>query len=142
MKVLNIRHTGIVVRNLKESLKFYLNLGFTICSDVQEDSKFISRISTKPNILLRTVKLITSNNDMIELLDYGMDGIFKERSMFESGVAHIAFTVDNVWVVYKELLQKRIKFNSCPIKSPDGKAIVVFCISPENTFIELVEMIK
>ena len=82
------------------------------------------------------------DNSMIELLDYGEYKILKKRSMFESGIAHIAFTVDDVWDIYRELCQKGIVFNSRPENSVDGKVIVVFCISPEGTFIELVELLK
>lgn len=142
MGVLNIRHTGLVVRNLDESLKFYLSLGFSIVSCVQEDSNFISIISAKSDVILKTVKLIAPNNDMIELLDYGDNGIPRNRSMFEFGIAHIAFTVDDVWNLHEELCLKGIKFNSKPKHSVDRKAIVVFCLSPEGTFIELVEIQK
>ncbi len=142
MKVLNIRHTGLVVKDLEESLKFYLNLGFCISICAQEDSTFISKISAKTGIELKTVKLTSPNNDMIELLDYGKDGISKEQSMFEHGIAHIAFTVNDVWSLYRELIQNGIEFNSRPENSVDGKAIVVFCLAPEGTFIEFVEMLK
>lgn len=142
MGVLNIRHTGMVVKDLEKSLKFYLNLGFSISTCVQEDSTFISKISAKPGIVLKTVKLVSQNNSMIELLDYGNNGLPKKQSMFEHGIAHIAFTVDDIWGIYKDLCQKGIKFNSRPENSIDGKAIVVFCISPEGTFIELVEILK
>lgn len=141
MKVLNIRHTGIVVKNLEESLKFYLNLGFVPHAYTEEDPKFISRISAKTILALKTVKLVTPNKDMIELLDYREDTVKEICSMFQIGVAHIAFTVDNLDEIYNNLLREGIEFNSGPQLSPNKYAKVVFCKAPEGSFIELVEVL-
>ena len=138
----NIRHTGIVVKDIEASLKFYLGLGFTIVSCILEPTKFIDKISAATDINLKTAKLIAPDKCMIELLDYGNNTIFRTQLMFETGIAHIAFTVNNIWDMYKELCGKGIQFNSEPQNSPDGKAIVVFCRAPEGTFIELVEVRK
>ena len=37
----NIRHSGIVVRNIDESYKFYQNLGFNLVSDEIEKGKLL-----------------------------------------------------------------------------------------------------
>ncbi len=137
----NIRHTGIVVKNLEESLRFYQLLGFTIYQRAKESVDFISKISDKEGIVLNTVKLLAPNNSMMELLDYGKDKMQTERTMFETGMAHIAFTVEDLEEVYNRLKEKGIYFNSSPQISPNRYAKVVFCRAPEGTFIELVEVL-
>lgn len=137
----NIRHTGIVVRDLEESLHFYKLLGFKIYKRVKESVNFISKISAKEGVILETIKLTAPNDSMIELLEYGKDKLQEERTMFGLGIAHIAFTVENVEEVYNKLRKKEIKFNSPPETSPDGYAKVVFCKAPEGSFIELVEIL-
>jgi len=135
----NIRHTGIVVEDMAASLNFYLSLGFRILKETNEAINFISFISDKENISLKTIKLITPNWEMIELLDYRSDKIKVNTSMFKTGLAHIAFTVENLDDVFDKLLKRGVSFNSIPQISPDKKAKVVFCKAPEGTYIELVE---
>lgn len=139
--ITNIRHTGIVVKNLEESLHFYTLLGFTVSVMAAEVTGFISKISAKTGVDLTTIKLLAPDGSMIELLDYKRNVILLERTMFGTGIAHIAFTVHNVEEVYKELRAEGIKFNSTPQVSPTGYAKVVFCKAPEGTFIELVEVL-
>ncbi len=141
MRIKNIRHIGLVVKDLEESLKFYMSLGFTHHSFRKEDSDFIDAISGTTNIQLTTTRLILPNNDMIELLNYGKQITKKTRTLFENGIAHFAMTVEDIYSIYNFLIEKNIKFISEPKKSADDKAIVVFCISPEGTFIELVEVL-
>ena len=140
--MINIRHIGIVVKNLQESMAFYSLLGFHPYKFRSEFSSFISLISDKLITKLTTVRLILPNKDMIELLDYGEDIYLKSNTLFDTGIAHFAMTVGNIDLLYCKLKEEGIEFLSAPQNSPDGKAIVVFCVAPEGTFIELVEELK
>ena len=42
--MMSLRHIGIVVRDINESLDFYQMLGYEVVTDVQEDGKFIDEI--------------------------------------------------------------------------------------------------
>ena len=66
----NIRHLGIVVRDMEKSLEFYRYLGYEVIADMKEDSRFIDKILGLNDSDLRTVKMTCGNNHMIELLDY------------------------------------------------------------------------
>ena len=61
--------------------------------------------------------------------------------MYEIGIAHIAFTVDDVNAAYDRLKNEGVSFISAPKVSPDGYAKVAFCRAPEGTFVELVEVL-
>ena len=146
----NIRHTGLVVRDMKQSMKFYLALGFEVKIEAIEDKIFIDTISGKNIVRLHTVKLESPcENDscwatnMIELLDYGEDTVHSYRILTANGCAHIAFTVDDVDKVYEKLSTDfNTYFLSKPTVTPDKKAKVVFCKAPEGTYIELVEELE
>jgi len=139
--IINIRHTGIVVRNMQLSLKFYSTLGFRVYKETDEPIDFISEISGKKLTSLKTIKLSAPQGNMIELLEYGSLETVLEKypNLCRVGPAHIAFTVKNLDAVYQKLIQEGINFISMPQCSPDGQAYLVFCQAPEGTFIELVE---
>jgi catechol 2,3-dioxygenase-like lactoylglutathione lyase family enzyme len=146
----NIRHTGLVVKDLEQSIEFYLALGFEVKADNIENKPFIDIISCMDITRLHTIKMIIrhENNNcwvegMIELLDYGEDTVHIHRLLTANGCAHIAFTVDNLDVIYEQLSTKlNIYFLSGPTITPDKKAKVAFCKAPEGTFIELVEELE
>ncbi len=93
MKVKNIRHFGIIVSNIENSLKFYVNmLGLKEVSRGFLDSKEIERLfnlSEKLNLKLDWVKLETESKQLIELWQPNWEiDVYDEAS-------HIAFTIDN-----------------------------------------------
>ncbi len=79
---------------------------------------------------------------LIELLKYhSHPAEQKTREIYEIGISHIAFTVDDLDFEYERLKDKGIQFNSPPQLSLDGYAKVTFCRVPEGTLIELVEVL-
>jgi catechol 2,3-dioxygenase-like lactoylglutathione lyase family enzyme len=145
MKIL-FRHIGIVTQNVEESKRFYEILGFNLVKECIEDIDFISRISDHSGTYVVTHKMVSDNGDMIELLSYSgvpRRHLRKKRTLFDRGLAHFALTVENVNTVCRALAAlENARFLSLPQTSPDGAAIVAFCIAPEGTFIELVEEVK
>ena len=138
----NIRHIGIVVENIELSRFFYENLlGFKEVKKAKENSKFIDKILAVENSNLTTVKLVGLDNQLIELLYFENDYVVTERRINEIGPTHIAFTVEKIDLIYKNLIAEGVKFLSNPQISPDKYAKVAFCIAPEGTFIELVEVL-
>ena len=139
----NIRHTGIVVINLEESLNFYCDLlGFKIVKQMEEVGDYIDNISSLRKVKTTTIKLISPSGQMIELLKYNSHPTEQRtREICEIGISHIAFTVDDLDMEYERLKSKEIQFNSPPQLSPDGYAKGTFCRAPEGTLIELVEVL-
>ena len=139
----DIRHTGIVVTDLKASLHFYRDLlGFQITKQMEEGGDYIDNILSLKNAKVTTVKLTSPSGQMIELLKYhSHPAKQKMREICEIGISHIAFTVDDVNIEYERLKRKGIQFNSPLQLSPNGYAKVTFCRAPEGTLIELVEVV-
>ena len=142
--ILNLRHTGIVVYDLEQSLKFYeSNFGFKITKRMEETGHFICKILGLENLKVITVKMTINDNQMIELLDFTTHKKkLLKRFINDIGPTHIAFTVVDVDKLYYDFSSKGIKFISKPYTSPDGYAKVAFCLAPEGTYIELVELLK
>jgi len=139
----DIRHTGIVVGDLKASLYFYRDLlGFQIAKQMEEAGNYIDNISSLRNVKVTTVKMTLPSGQMVELLKYhSHPAEQKTREICEVGISHIAFTVDDLDAEYERFKKEGIQFNSPPQLSPDGYAKVAFCRAPEGTLIELVEVL-
>ena len=142
--ILNVRHTGLVVKDLNASLDFYTKkLGFTVKIQAHENKEFIDTILGLHDSDLTTVKLALKDGAMIELLDFKADtNKIVNRQIFDTGPTHIAFTVDDLDKIYEIFSQDGIEFISKPKISPDGYAKVAFCSAPEGTYIELVELLS
>lgn len=139
----DIRHTGIVVDDLEASLCFYQDmLGFEVVKRMDEAGDFIDQISLLKNVKVTTVKMALPDGQMIELLYYHTHpGKRDVRKICDIGIAHIAFTVDDLDSEYDRLKKEGVQFNASPQLSPDGYAKVTFCKAPEGTFVELVEVL-
>jgi catechol 2,3-dioxygenase-like lactoylglutathione lyase family enzyme len=142
--ILNLRHTGLVVKDLQASLDFYIKkLGFTVKVLSNEDSAFIDTILGLHDSELTTVKLVLKGGAMIELLDFKENTTnIIDRKIIDTGPTHMAFTVDDLDETYKSFSENGIEFISEPKISPDGFAKVAFCSAPEGTYIELVELLS
>ena len=140
----DIRHTGIVVQDLGESMHFYADiLGFQLYRQMEESGDFIDRVLALPDVKVTTVKMSAPDGQMIELLKFHSHQCNEtKRDIIHIGISHIAFTVDDLNRLYDRLKMKGVSFLSPPQLSPDGNAKVTFCRAPEGTYIELVEELK
>jgi catechol 2,3-dioxygenase-like lactoylglutathione lyase family enzyme len=140
----NIRHTGIVIKDLEESMRFYTEiLGFEVKKVMDEEGPFISTILGMKDIKVTTIKMTTPDGQMLELLHYpGEKGSQIVSKLDSIGLTHFAITVDDLEMTYSFLKETGISFISEPQISSDGFAKVAFCTDPNNVFIEIVEELK
>lgn len=140
-----IRHTGIVVSDLERALHFYVELlGLKVIKRMDESGEYIDKILGLKNVMVTTVKIAAEDGNLIELLYYHSHPRKPagSREICETGISHIAFTVENVDAEYERLSKAGVPFNSPPQKSPDGSAKVTFFTDPEGNLIELTEMLN
>jgi catechol 2,3-dioxygenase-like lactoylglutathione lyase family enzyme len=139
-----VRHTGIVVDDLKKSLWFYKEkMGFKVFKSMDESGHFIDKILGMNNIMVSTVKMALENGQMIELLDFSSHKKnMLKNSINDIGPTHVAFTVNNIDEMYNDFLHDGVEFISAPEVSENGDVKVAFCKAPEGTYIELVELLK
>lgn len=136
-----VRHFGIVVSDIEESLHFYRELlGLKVQKDRLEEGEFIDNISGLKNVKVRTIKMSADDGNLIELLFYHSHKRHGQRKdIYEIGPSHPAFTVENIDQEYNKLMGEGVEFNSPPQASPDRKAKVAFCHDPDGILVELVE---
>lgn len=142
-----IRHTGLVVRDLERSIKFYRDiLGFSIyrrCMEKRGD--FIDKFVGLKDVVLESAKLSLPQGGLIELLQYHSHpdpDTFKKAENFPSnkiGCQHIALTVEDLATLYQKLIKEGYNCNSEPLLSPEGKTKTLYCHDPDGIIVELTE---
>jgi catechol 2,3-dioxygenase-like lactoylglutathione lyase family enzyme len=141
----NIRHTGIVVKDLEKSLSFYKDfLGLKIFSEDREKGSFIEKLVGIDGVELKWVKLKTPDGNLVELLEYishPYKSTGKDRSANKTGCPHLAFTVDDIDKFYADFKEKGYSSINPPALSPNGKVKVMYCYDPDEVILEFAEEI-
>jgi len=137
------RHTGIITNNMSASLNFYHDiLGLEIIQEFTDSSEYINVISGIENGSAHFIKLKGEDGFVLELLEYPSHPTKPvDISIINVGVLHIALSVYDSDKVYEHLVKNNIKVLSKPILSSEKIAKVFFCIDPDGTRVEIVEML-
>ena len=139
-----LRHVGLVVNNLEESIKFWTEvMDFTIINKLEEHGDHIDKMIGVENLNIITVKLKSQDGNKLELLHFKshIDKKKWDGKPFSTGFTHIALTVDNLLHQIERIKNFGINFTTSPQKSIDGKVLVIYVKGPEGILIELVENI-
>jgi catechol 2,3-dioxygenase-like lactoylglutathione lyase family enzyme len=139
-----VRHTGVVVRDLEKSTEFYCALGFVEDNQAIEEGDFIDTVVGMQNVKLEWVKLKAPDGYLLELLQYHshpeQKEIAKQRSN-QLGCSHLAFSVDDIDTVCKEIKKIGGSVVSPPALTNDKKVKVVYCHDNEGNLMEIVEVL-
>ena len=140
----NLRHTGIVVRNLDQSVVFYEALGFKTWKRELEQGQFLETLVDLKKARVETAKLKSPCGALLELLEYRSHPEQKEISPQASnqlGCSHIALTVGSIDKTLECVHSCGGSLVNHPATSPDETVRVAYCHDPEGNLLELVEEI-
>lgn len=139
-----VRHIGIVVNNIENAIKFWVNLlGFKVVIDQIEDGEFIDKLLGLNNVAVRTVKLAAQDGSLVELLHFISHKSLPtwDGNPYKTGLTHIALNVKDIEGMVLRLEQNSYhKVNEIQ-KSLNGNALVCYIKGYEGTLLELVEVI-
>jgi|APSaa5957512493_1039668.scaffolds.fasta_scaffold13843_2 catechol 2,3-dioxygenase-like lactoylglutathione lyase family enzyme len=143
----NMRHAGLVVRDLDISLVFYQELlGLSVFKRMKEKGHYIERVVGITGASLEWVKLQAADGSLLELIQYNSTTDtpqkVKNAPSDQLGCSHVAFTVKNLDLLHKTLVDKGYNCNSEPQMSPDGMVKVMYCHDPDGIILELVEELQ
>jgi len=138
-------HFSFTVSNLNDGLHFFcdlLGLKATPVMDVINEG--VQKIVGMPGAHLRISLVQIPDNKNIELIEYVKPkGKKLDLRTCNTGVAHVAFVVDDIQKMYDDLSKKGVKFNNPPILVPgvDGKGRWTVCYlkGPDDITLELIE---
>ena len=132
---LGVRHTGIVVQDIEKSIFFWTNvLDFKIVSDNLESGNFIEHLLGIPDIKVRTVKMVATDESMIELLWFPevQDTESWSGSFTSTGLTHVALNVKNINEIIDKASRLEYKTINEPRYSVESKVTVAFIAGPEG----------
>ncbi|WP_294961207.1 VOC family protein [Sulfurimonas sp.] len=140
-----LRHIGIVVRNLKDSVAFYKDLfDLEVQKEMIEEGKYIDELVAIKDASISWTKLKAKDGTVLELLEY-QNTIKQEKNNYAAnrlGCSHIAVSVKNIDEIYEKLQKYNCKCNSKPLFSPDGNVKVMYGHDIDGTILEVVEELK
>jgi catechol 2,3-dioxygenase-like lactoylglutathione lyase family enzyme len=144
--ILGTRHTGLVVRDIEKSLRFYAEtLGLRLVQRIVETGPGIENVLGLNGVKIEWAKLEADDGSVLELLQYhshpdkGTGGNYPSN---RHGCSHIAFNVDNLDYLYEILTEKGIHCNCEPQMSTDGKVKLIYCHDPDGIILEMVESLE
>jgi catechol 2,3-dioxygenase-like lactoylglutathione lyase family enzyme len=139
-----VRHTGIVVKEIENAIKFWVNLlGFKVVVDQIEEGEFIDKLLGLENVSVRTVKLAAQDGSLVELLHFISHKSLStwDGNPYKTGLTHIAFNVTNISNVVSILEQNGYSQVNRYQKSLSGKVLVCYVKGFEGLLLELVEQL-
>jgi len=139
-----VRHTGITVTNMEKALAFYRDLlGLKVVLDAELEGAFFDELTAHAGPR-RAVMLETPDGNRIELFQFHLHAKAapEKTEISDIGCSHVAFSVDDMDLAYRELTAKGVRFNCEPQVSPDGYAKVAYCHDPDGTIVELTQVLN
>lgn len=145
--VLNTRHTGVVVKDIKRAIAFYEGLGMKRKAESIEEGAYIDQLVGLQDTRLEWAKLELPDHSLVELLQYhshpeGNANISTQQISNRLGCSHIAFTVDDIFEILRYILDNGGSSKGKIQISPDGNVKVLYCYDMEGNILELVEELK
>jgi catechol 2,3-dioxygenase-like lactoylglutathione lyase family enzyme len=148
MTLLGVHHTGLVVKDLERSIRFYHDLlGLEFYSEPTPwfSGPDLARGVGVPDAELRTVMFWVGEHSTLELLEYRNPPQEATRPVPNSrlGAAHVCFKVEDVWAKKAELEAKGVEFYGDVNVVDDGPLAGwrwVYFSDPDGLALELVQI--
>ncbi|MBM4406261.1 MAG: VOC family protein [Chloroflexi bacterium] len=135
---LRLYQTSFTVSDFDRSIAFYRDvLGMTVKRTFLKDGETLGVMTGYPGTQLRIAMLAAGDHE-IELLHYiPAAGKKQPPERRDIGAGHIAFQVDDIEAVYKDLKAKGVRFVSPP--QDFGAAKACYFTDPDGITLELVQ---
>ena len=140
---LRFDHVNIVVTDLSAAETFFSELGFNRVQGSELDSDFLNKVTGLENPQARFVALaLEGSGTTIELIEYAAPACESDAQVgapHRPGIRHLAFAVDDIESIVKELESRGVKFIS-PIRcwEKTGKKLVYF-YGPDGILLEFAQ---
>jgi len=143
--ILTTNHTSFTVSDVERALAFYRDLlGFKLLSLAERPRGFAEIATGIPGAHLKVAYLEAPGGHRLELIQYlHPPGVKLDARTNNVGSAHLAFNVDDLRQMYKELKAKGVRFKGEPIEVPAGPNkgnLMVYMLDPDDFTLELIQI--
>lgn len=145
MKIQRIDHIGIVVNDLVAAKKFFMDFGFTILGEADEQSELLDKVAGIKNAKSQIVFLQAPNGQInLELAKFWRPADKsgpQESSIYSHGMQHLAFVVQNIEETVATMKQKGYEVM---VDTYNYENVYKLCYfrGPEGIIIELAEQLS
>jgi len=145
MKIRHVDHIGIVVNDLAAAKDFFVELGFSVLGEAAVQGEWVERIIGLNNVQEDVVMVQAPDGQLnLELVKFhrpvDKKGI-KTSSANTLGLRHIAFQVDDIERIVRNLKQKGSELVG-EIQTYEESYKLCYIRGPEGIILELAEQIK
>ena len=137
-----MHHTSICVEDLERSLEFYRDmLGMKVIIDSRISGPDLDQILALENVAARRV-YVAGYGGKIELFQFDTPPgkpFPEDFKVCDVGLTHIAFEVENIQELYRELSGKGVRFHSAPLPV-QNRGMVCYLRDPDGVVLEFLEL--
>jgi catechol 2,3-dioxygenase-like lactoylglutathione lyase family enzyme len=145
MNIQRIDHIGVVVNDLAAAKEFFIDFGFTVQGEAEEQSELLDNVVGIQGAESQIVFLQAPNNQLnLELTKFLIpadEPPAKETSIYSHGIKHIAFVVQNLEDFVAMVKQKGYEVFVDTYNYEDVYKLCYFR-GPEGIIIELAEQLQ
>ncbi len=145
MKIQRIDHIGVVVNDLAAAKQFFLDFGFTVKGEAEEQSELLDKVTGVKNSKSQIVFLQAPNAQItLELSKFihpADKTATQEHFIYSHGMQHLAFVVENIEDIVATVKQKGYEVFVDTYNYEDMYKLCYFR-GPEGIIIELAEKLS
>ena len=145
MKIQRIDHIGVVVNDLVKAKEFFVDFGFTIQGEAEEQSELLDKVvgvkGAKSQIVFLQAPNGQINLELSKFLHPADKSGVQENFIYSHGMQHIAFVVENIEDIVTTVKQKGYEVFVDTYNYENTYKLCYFR-GPEGIIIELAEQIK
>ena len=138
-----IDHINIVVKNLEETKKFFLALGFAVQREGKLEGKWIDTVTGLKNVKAEYIGMsLPGTETILELLKFTNPECLTTRDtdvINKIGFRHMAFAVDDIEKVVAGLKKTGVTFLSDVQSYKETNKKLCYFKGPEGILLELAE---
>lgn len=138
MKLKHIDHIGVIVNDLEAAKTFFLDLGFTLQGESEEQSELLDKVVGIKGARSQVVFLATPGGqtklELTKFLKPSEEAVPTESVMYGHGYKHIALVVEGIDEIVEELKAKGTDifvdvynfqnvYKLCYLRGPEGLII-------------------
>ena len=142
MKLKHIDHIGVIVNDLQAAKEFFVNLGFTVQGEAEEQSDLLDKVIGIQGARSHIVFLATPDGqtklELTKFLNPAGPAVPTESVMYGHGYKHIALVVEGIDEIVTGLKQKGMDIFVDVYNFQDIYKLCYFR-GPEGIIIELAE---
>jgi catechol 2,3-dioxygenase-like lactoylglutathione lyase family enzyme len=144
MRIKRIDHIGVVVNDLAAAKEFFINFGFTVQGEAEEQSELLDKVVGFNNAKSQIVFLAAPNGQInLELSKFihpEDKSEIPEGFIYSHGIQHLAFVVENIEDIVASMKQKGFEVF---VDTYNYENIYKLCYfrGPEGIIVELVEQL-